>query len=324
MRFALVILWLVAPRIFGQSSPPEETVTIVFAGDVTLADALEASLGERTEEVFDNWDVGEKDLLMVNLENPITTSQATLPKEFNFKMRPRYVGALKRGRVDIVNLANNHTYDFGSSGLVETMRVLDSMGIAYVGAGTNLEDARQPVIYTVRGVRIGFLGFHGRGAVWNATATKPGVAPRTESVILEDVEKLRPLVDFVVVNFHWGTELAEIPDRAQITLAHQTIDAGADLIIGHHPHVLQGIEDYKGKVIAYSLGNFVFGGNTQANYSTAVLKAQISRRGVVFDIVPVQIKKYRPQIASEKTAASVLGQMKARSKIFKRTILQLN
>jgi poly-gamma-glutamate synthesis protein (capsule biosynthesis protein) len=324
MPVALFVLWIFSSGAYSQSQQQDSVVTLLFAGDVTLADALELSLGNRTVGVFDNWNVGGKDLFMVNLENPITNSLDTVPKEFNFRMHPKYVDALRRGSIDVVNLANNHTFDFGTAGLFETMRILDSVGIPYVGAGTNLDDSRQPLIYTLKGMRIGFLGFHGRGAVWNATPSKPGVAPRTEKVILKDVAKLRPLVDFLVVNFHWGTELAETPDRGQILLAHQTIDAGADLIVGHHPHVLQGIEEYRGKVIAYSLGNFVFGGNARANYETAILRVKISSNGNESEIVPVEVRNYHPRLAAGKTSASVLRSVKERSKIFKRTILQLN
>ena len=299
-------------------------MTLVFAGDVTLADALEARLGDSTIHVFDAWDVGEKDVFMVNLENPITTSNDIVDKEFNFKMRPKYVGALKRGGIDAVNCANNHTYDFGPAGLMETMRVLDSVGIPFVGVGSNLEDSRQPLIYEVMGMRIGFLGFQGRGAEWNATATKAGVAPRTDAVILADVPKLKPLVDFVVVNFHWGTELAEMPEEWQVLLAHHTIEAGADLIVGHHPHVLQGIEQYRGKVIAYSLGNFVFGGNTNSSYETAVLRMRVTKNEAKAELVPVKVEKYRPRFASGKTARAVIELVGQRSRFFKQTIPQLN
>ncbi len=118
------------------------------------------------------------------------------------------------------------------------MGYLDSVGVQYVGIGRNLSDARTPRIVEVRGKKIGFLGYHG-GCSFAARKQRAGVAPRFLEYIVEDVQKLKRQVDFLVVNFHWGTELAEYPDEGQIEFAHKVVDAGADLIIGHHPHVLQ-------------------------------------------------------------------------------------
>ncbi|MBI3788176.1 MAG: CapA family protein, partial [Ignavibacteriales bacterium] len=217
-------------------------MTLFFAGDVVLSNHIETQVGNQPGYVFERWnEVDTSAIFMFNLEHPITTARRKVEKEYNFKMHPKYLRTLREGRVTLINAANNHIADYGIAGIDDTMKYLDSVGIRYVGIGKNLEEARRPVIIEKNGKRIGFLGYHG-GGKFAATRTRTGLAPRYEPYIIEDVKQLRSQVDYVVVNFHWGTELAEKPDRSQIALAHDVIDAGADLIVGHHPHVLQGVE----------------------------------------------------------------------------------
>lgn len=288
----------------------------MFAGDVTLDRHIERVAGEDPDYLFREWDAGPYDVFMVNLEHPVTTSTSIVPKEFNFKMHPKYLRTLQQAGMTIVNAANNHIADFGLSGVYDTMRHLDSVGIGYVGIGKNLEEARRPVILERKGWRIGFLGYHGNGR-FSATTTRAGVAPRVERYIVDDIQKLKPQVDFLVVHFHWGTELAEHPDPEQIRLAHRVVEAGADLIIGHHPHVLQGIERYHGATIAYSLGNFVFGGNSRHTYETAVLKVVLSTGEPQITLVPVSVQEWQPRVADIHTAKRVMNLVQQRSAIFR-------
>jgi poly-gamma-glutamate capsule biosynthesis protein CapA/YwtB (metallophosphatase superfamily) len=229
---------------------------MVFAGDVVLSHHVEQFVGERDDYVFERWvaDVAS-DVFMLNLEHPLTTSENKVEKEFNFKMHPRYVKTLQHGGVSIVAAANNHIADYGLEGILETMHALGSAGIAYVGIGSTLAEARKPVVIQRKGWRVGFLGYHG-GQRFAATPTQAGLAPRVERYSVEDVRRLVGLVDYVVVNLHCGVEYAEHPEPWQVELAHRIVDAGADLIVGRHPHVLQGVESYRGATIAYSLGNF--------------------------------------------------------------------
>lgn len=293
----------------------QDPVVLMFAGDVTLSDNVERYTGSDSTYVFRRWKPGrECDLFMVNLEHPVTTSEDRVEKKFNFKLSPSGLATLKEGGVTLVNCANNHVFDYGLQGIEETMRNLDSAGITRVGIGKTLREARTPVIRELKGRRIGFLAYYGSGE-YAATAVRPGFAPRITRYILDDVRNLKKRVDYVVVNFHWGTERAPEPDDWQVRLAHRVIDAGADLIVGHHPHVLQGVEHYKGKFIAYSLGNFVFGGNTLHTYDTAVLKVFIGQ-AVNVELIPVSVRRWQPAPAKGGAKERVLQLVEERSLLF--------
>lgn len=300
----------------------DSLVTMIFTGDLTFARAFENSYNRKKFDVFANWStVGSYDAMMVNLENAVTRSTDSIEKEFVFKMRPELLSILKTAKINLVNCANNHTADFGIEGILETMKYLDSAGIKYVGVGRNFREARKPVILEKNGIKIGFLGYGGVKD-FIAMRNRAGTNSRNEKLILEDIIRLRPDVDYVVVNLHWGEELATEPHETQISLAHKMIDNGADLIVGHHPHVLQGIEKYNEKVIAYSLGNFIFGGNSRARESeTAVLKVNFSKKYMEVQVIPVYINNWRPELAGGIRANRVIKMIKDRSKIFGESIL---
>jgi hypothetical protein len=301
----------------GQTSRP---VVLLFAGDVTLARHIDTDVGTRVNYVFQKWhEVGAYDFFMVNLENPITLSDQAEEKEFTFRMHPRYVRTLESARINVVDLANNHIGDYGARGLEDTMRSLDSAGIQHVGAGMYIKQARRPVVLEKEGERIGFLAY--AGGEFAAGSNKPGFAPRYESYVLTDVRRLRNSVDYLVVSFHWGTELSEQPSREQMKLAHDVIDAGADLVVGHHPHTLQGIERYKSGVIAYSLGNFVFGGNRLSTFPTAILKVLLQDRSATVELVPIQVTRWQPHLPSEQVRAKIVDLVRDRSRMFTKSIL---
>ena len=199
------------------------------------------------------------DFVFCNLEAPFTQHDAPFPKQFNFKVSPSLVEVLKAGNIQMVNLANNHIMDYGWDGVVETMATLNKAGIQYCGVGTNIQEARKPVILTINNIRIGFLCYSLTfpQQFW-ASDTSAGTCFPFQEFVYDDVRQLKKQVDWVMVSCHWGKELQELPQKYQIKLAHRFIDAGADFVFGHHPHVIQSVEFYKGKPIIYSLGNFVF------------------------------------------------------------------
>ena len=188
--------------------------------------------------------------------------------------------------LDLVTLANNHALDFGTDALLDTCDTLDQAGIYHVGAGRNLEEACEPVIITEKGENIGFLGASRVIPVgsWNASASKPGMLTTYDpSLLLEQIDHLKETCDYVVVYVHWGIEKKDRPEEYQRSLGKQYIDAGADLVIGSHPHVLQGIEYYKGKPIVYSLGNFIFGSSIP---KTALLAAEWDGETTRLSLIP--------------------------------------
>ncbi|PZV18109.1 MAG: poly-gamma-glutamate biosynthesis protein [Leptolyngbya sp.] len=291
------------------ANPKDPTVTLMFAGDVTLADHFEEVIGQDYQRPFAAMkEYQQADLSMVNLENPLTRATLAMPdKQFNFKANPDAVKVLTTGGVDLVNLANNHTMDFEADGLKETLATLDAAGIQYMGAGKDLTEARRPKIIDVKGQRIAYLSYWGEE--YGAEANKAGVNSIKEDRIAEDIKAIRDQVDWVVVNFHWGQELADTPADWQVKLGHFTIDQGADVIVGHHPHVLQGAEIYKGRPIAYSLGNFIFGGNSRTDYDTAVMQVSLKDKQMKVEFLPVEVTGYQPKVAQGDRATAILGNL---------------
>lgn len=233
----------------------EISIKITSAGDVTLGgDANSSYQGSFNQEAKNNGfahfvknikDLFEEDdLTMVNLETTLTTSTAKAEKMFRFKADPSFTEILKLGNIDAVNLANNHTLDYLQKGYTDTVENLKKADIGFFGF-------EHQYIKEIKGIKIGALGYKG----WSDTA---GVRKQ----IKNDIQNLRDLgVKIVVVHFHWGEERSYKPNKVQKSLGRFTVDSGADLVLGHHPHVVQGIEEYNGKFIVYSLGNFMFGGN---------------------------------------------------------------
>jgi poly-gamma-glutamate capsule biosynthesis protein CapA/YwtB (metallophosphatase superfamily) len=298
------------------------TVVLSFAGDCTFANHFEDYVGDRFGYPFERFDLLSKaDISMVNLENPITQRTQRVKKQFNFKMNPKYLGVLQSAGIDIVTVANNHIFDYGPEGLLDTIHLLDSVGIKHVGAGRNAEEARKGVLFDIKGFRIGFLGCFGAGA-FAATSSQAGVAPRSEAMVTRDIQSLRQIdkADYVVVSIHWGTEKALHTEEWQVNLAHSVVDAGADLVVGHHPHVLQGIERYKNAFIAYSLGNFLFGGNSRSTYDTAVLKVELGRGTRMISIVPIHVEDWQPFVLSGSEGERVVALVRERSRRFRESI----
>jgi poly-gamma-glutamate synthesis protein (capsule biosynthesis protein) len=318
-RRAFVLCLL--PGFLWSQHRSDTSATVIFAGDLNFAANFEYAAQYRPINVFARWKrIGKYDLMMVNLENAITQSIDSMEKEFVFKMKPEYLSQLSSAGISIVNCANNHTADFGVEGILETIQQLDSSGIRHTGIGRNLAEARKPVVLHVNGIRIGFLGYGG-SRTFIASRTLPGTTSRSQWLILEDIKRLRSRVDFIVINLHWGDELETKPDSNQIILAHRMIEGGADLIVGHHPHVLQGIERYHGKIIAYSLGNFVFGGHSRsANSETAVLKVRFAKDTMEVQAVPVSVRNWQPAPADSSAAYRVLQCLQERSQVFSETI----
>lgn len=276
----------------SQEPEGDEAVTLLFAGDVLLSDhVLNAyQKGGGITGVIDQnllTEMEQADVFMVNEEFPFSTRGEAAPdKQYTFRLPTERVSIFQEMGIDLVTLANNHALDFGTDALVDTLDTLDKAGILHVGAGRNLEEARKPVTIELQGKTIGFLGASRviPETSWNATSTKPGMLVTYDpAMTIEEIEKLDQTCDYVVVYVHWGIERAENPEEYQRTMGKQYIDAGADLVVGSHPHVLQGIEYYKGKPIVYSLGNFVFGSSIPR---TALLKVELESSGQRLTLIP--------------------------------------
>ena len=331
LLFSLSITTLFCSFSSKSQSASPDSVTLMFAGDVTLADFFEREVGDSLSYPFARmkW-FGDADLTMVNLENPMTLRGTRVEKEYNFRANPKYARLLHGSGIDLVTLANNHILDYGSEGVFDTIANLDSAEVRHVGAGLNLDAARKPVIVDINGLRIGFLGYldsiRTRTLQFAGDSTA-GPAGFTMDSLLQDIARLRDQADYIVINYHWGVEKSHETQQRQIDIAHRAIDAGADLIVGHHPHVLQGIERYKGKVIAYSLGNFIFGGNSHHSYATAVLRISIPVRSPSAyraRIIPVYVERWQPYALKGSGARRILRQVEDYSEIFPDNIFSVD
>ncbi len=236
----------------------KKSITISFAGDVTMGNYKGSPYYGTFDNEFENRDgnfsyffenvkdvFANDDLSVVNLEGPLTTAQNAKVKKFAFKGDPSYVNVLKDGNIEAVTLANNHSEDYFEEGISDTKFILEENNINYFGLG-------EKAIIETNGIKVGLLGYNG----WPENYTKENL-----DNMKDDITLLKKEADMVAVYFHWGVEKSYSPNQVQKDFAHDAIDYGSDLVIGAHPHVLQGIEEYKGKYIAYSLGNFCFGGN---------------------------------------------------------------
>lgn len=303
--FAVLVIFPASTVLCGQKS---EDINLYFAGDTVVSTHTIIRIKEKNNS--DIWGklvfLKNADVFMLNLEAPLTERTEKIEKKFNFQMSAEFAGILKSNHVDIVNLANNHIYDYGPDGVVDTIVNLDKAGLHHVGAGSNLAEARKPVILEAKGAKFGFLGCYGLG-LNSAKNDKPGVCPRLEEIILKDISELKRKVDYVIVNVHWGEEKKEVPEKWQIGLAHQMVDKGADFVIGHHSHVLQGMEWYKGAFIAYSLGNFLFTETLTKIKGFVILQIKINENKTIAKYIPVRFRKLRAETLKGKNKDEIIG-----------------
>lgn len=264
----------------------------VFAGDILLSDHVlnayqkAGNIGGVVDSGFRQV-IDASDIFMANEEFPFSRrGTAAADKQFTFRLPPEKVSMFQELGIDIVTLANNHALDFGTDALLDTCSTLDDAGILRVGAGANLEEAKKPVFMEAKGRKIGFLGASRviPESSWNAASKEPGMLTTYDpSLLLEEIKKAREACDYLVIYVHWGIERDERPQEYQRILGQRYIDAGADLVVGSHPHVMQGLEYYKGKPIVYSLGNFVFGSSIP---KTALLKVEWDGEDALLRLVP--------------------------------------
>lgn len=248
------------PEPINQGTQPEDDykiITISAAGDITLgSDANSAYINsfdyefnlhdgdfsyfvQNVKNIFEN-----DDLTIANLEAPFTTADVKAEKQFRFKANPEYTDILSLGSIEAVNIANNHMFDYMERGYKDTLLHLSNSNIGYFGF-------EHQYMTVVKGIKVGMLGFTG----WDNSKQK-------KAEIKKAIDSLKARgANLIIVSFHWGDESKYLPNTIQKDLGRYCIDIGADLVLGHHPHVVQGIEEYKGKNIVYSLGNFCFGGN---------------------------------------------------------------
>ncbi|MCM1173581.1 MAG: CapA family protein [Blautia sp.] len=313
-------------NIYAKEAASEDSVTITFAGDIlfdpnysVMARVLQSG-GDIGSGIAPDL-IGEMqsaDIMMLNNEFAYSDrGEPTPEKQFTFRARPDSAAYLTELGVDIVSLANNHAYDYGEQALLDTMQILREEGIPYVGAGGNIEEASAPVCFIVNDIRIAFVSATQIERLDNpdtkgATGTSPGVFRCLNGErLMQTVAAAKEENDFVIVYIHWGTENQEETDWAQEKQAPELAAAGADLIIGDHPHILQRIEIIDGVPVIYSLGNFWFNSRP---IDTGMVKVTVTEEGLQsFQFIPCIQNNCRTSLLEGEEKARVLGEMRRMS-----------
>lgn len=279
----------------GAVESGEDLIELVAVGDIMLSRTVE----ERMDLYGSQYPFGgtadlirHADIAIGNLECPLSVSGQPIQKRFTFRAHPRHVRGLAWAGFDILSLANNHLLDFGGEGFCETVNTLDRSGLPYVGAGLSYDDAHRARVLEVKGRKVAFLAY--AASRWRGSPEVPTeelIAFADSTTIREDVARATQQADLVVVIMHLGAEYRLYPDEEQLAVARTAIEAGASLVIGHHPHVVQGTASYAGGFIAYSIGNFVFDIDvTEQAREGAMLRVLLGDDGVeAAELIPVRI-----------------------------------
>jgi poly-gamma-glutamate capsule biosynthesis protein CapA/YwtB (metallophosphatase superfamily) len=283
MTFLSILLFSSVLATQPALSPKPNTVRLVAVGDIMMAGPM-AKLMDQKGRGYPfaplKPTLRQADIAFGNLECSVSVGGEPLEKQFTFQVDPRRVRVLAESGFDIVSLANNHTWDYGRDCLLQTVQNVRKTGVNAVGAGANRAEAHRLVILRRKGLKIGFLAYLGLLPPLVAESpTLPSVAMASVDGIKADVQKAKSQVDVLIVSLHAGEEGSQTITPRQRSFAHAAVDAGAHLVIGHHPHVVQKSELYKGKPIFYSLGNFVF--STSGRGSGALLEADLGANGKV-------------------------------------------
>lgn len=318
----------------GATAALARPVVLVAGGDIMPVQATAAVIA-RSGADYPFAEIGHLlragDLAVANMEAPLTTRGAPTTgkspddlasgRDYLFRGAPEVAAALARAGVRVVSLANNHAMDYGPVGLLDTLAYLERAGIMAVGAGRTLAEARAARVVTVRGTRLAFLSYSDvlpRLSV--ATRRTPGIAPArgywtgrpAEDEIAADVRAARPRADHVVVLMHWGIAGRTVPTCRQAALADRILAAGATVILGHHPHVLQPVVVRNRRLVAYSLGNLISSPRDSLASETAVLQITLGREGVIgWGETPLRVNAGRARVAPPPAAAAIHSRLRS-------------
>ncbi len=309
-----------APETPEVPTPSRRRLRVAAVGDIMLGARAASILAERGYDypfVHVGRFLREADLAIGNLEGPLTEGGEPHPhKPYLFRSPPaRVVPALAAAGFTLLTLANNHIMDYGVEGLVQTRMALDAVGIRHAGAGHDLLQARAPALVDAGAHRVAVLAYSLTfpEEFW-ARAERPGTAFGHEEHIRADVRAARARADVVVVSFHWGREASTELRDYQPRLGRAAIDAGALIVLGHHPHVLQGIERYGEGIIFYSLGNFVFGSYGREAKTSIIVQLDLEdARLVEARLIPIDVNnfevRFQPRPLTGERAEAVIAEL---------------
>lgn len=330
----IIALMGVMPCAHINAKASEQFITIGLAGDVMLGRLVNEEISKRGYSY--PWGdmlpyLHKNDLNIINLETTLTKSKKKVTKVFNFKADPDKVEVLKQGKISLVNIANNHILDFSEEGLRETIATLNKASIPHVGAGNNIDEAKEPKILMIKGLRIGVIGYTDNEPGWEAKKDKPGtnyIKVGDINQVKQDIKEIRNKVDILILTIQWGPNMREVPTKEFQDFAHQIIDAGVDIIHGHSAHVVQGIEIYKKKLILYDTGDFIddyMVGPALRNDHTFLFRIAI-KQGQLFSLtlVPAIISNMQVNLATGEDKNKMIARIKALSSSFGTKLMEHN
>jgi poly-gamma-glutamate synthesis protein (capsule biosynthesis protein) len=260
--------------------------------------------------------VSNVDLLLVNFENAATSSGNAVKGDVPLSCDPSYVPLLKANNNTVASLANNHAFDYGIEGMKDTVKNLNDAGITPIGAGETEDEAHQAVVKEINGRKITILNYmdsnnfaeYSYDVMPYANGSTPGYSAYDSADAQKQIAEHNDS-DMIIAYLHFGNEYSNSPNEDQVKIAHELIDYGADVVLGSHPHVTQGIEVYKGKPVFYSLGNFIFDQSNTATHSAYFVKLDLVDNTCVCTVYPIYISNYLPQYMSSEDGTSLLSNL---------------
>jgi poly-gamma-glutamate synthesis protein (capsule biosynthesis protein) len=288
----------------------EKPITLIFVGDIMLDRGVEYMIKKQGNgdyrfpflKIAD--ELKRADILFGNLEGPISDKGVRVGSIYSFRNDPKTIEGLTFAGFNVLSLANNHALDYTRKALEDCLTRLSNTGIGYVGVGLTENEAFSPFIKKIEGIKIGFLAYTNLGPEsWRATSGNSGIAwlsKKDMEKIKEDIETAKEKTDVLIVSLHTGEEYQKKPTQFQVKFSKMAIEAGADLVIGHHPHVVQEIEKYKEGYIAYSLGNFVFDQKFSKETMEGLMLKVLIENSKIKEVIPIKVKInqfYQPEIA---------------------------
>lgn len=324
LLIVLVILVFIAvwATIFNTSSSvvnvePKENVSVAVTGDVMFARKMPNVLSMDSSPFAGVSDVvSNVDLLLVNFENAATSSGNAVKGDVPLSCDPSYVPLLKANNNTVASLANNHAFDYGIEGMKDTVKNLEDAGITPIGAGETEDEAHQAVVKEINGRKITILNYmdsnnfaeYSYDVMPYANGSTPGYSAYDSADAQKQIAEHNDS-DMIIAYLHFGNEYSNSPNEDQVKIAHELIDYGADVVLGSHPHVTQGIEVYKGKPVFYSLGNFIFDQSNTATHSAYFVKLDLVDNTCVCTVYPIYISNYLPQYMSSEDGTSLLSNL---------------
>ncbi|KZX14363.1 CapA family protein [Methanobrevibacter curvatus] len=291
-----------------------ENISIAITGDVMFARKMPSVLDSGVDPFKNVKNVtSSADLLLLNFENPATNAELNYKHTIPIKSNPKYTHLAKANNKTVVALSNNHIFDYGDIGYEDTIKTLKENDILYLGAGHNIDEATKPVTLEIKDRKITILNYmdqnnfkeFSQSELPISTKNSSGYAPINWDIIQKDLTENNDS-DMVIVFLHYGNEYSRTPNNNQVDISHKLIDNGADIVVGAHPHVSQGIETYKNKTIFYSLGNFIFDQSNPATHIAMFLELKLVNSECEIIVHPIYISNYLPTFMDASSAQQLL------------------